>query len=148
MKSRLKELHLQKVTIQVQLNYYAEVYVVQGGTTSFKTGKTFTIPIGSSSVNVDFNFSFTGPGSYYTLVKVYNYYATELLVQRQGNNPDYVGGAPSIGSMNYTTTPLKIGSTETLSVIFSESTSQISRSYYVKIYSVKNGTEYLKQVKA
>ncbi len=127
--------------------YFAEVYIVKGSTTTKATSKSFTIPSGSSSVNVDFTLKFTTAGSYYTLIKVYSASGGSLLVQRQGTSPDYVYGAPTIGTMTYTTAPLEVNDDETLSVVFSESTSQVKREYLVKIYGVINGTKYLRSTK-
>lgn len=127
--------------------YFAEVYIIKGSTSTKAASKSFTIPSGSSSVNVDFTLKFSTAGSYYTLIKVYSSSGGSLLVQRQGSNPDYVYGAPTIGAMTYTTAPLKVNEDETLSVVFSESTSQVKREYLVKIYGVINSTKYLRSTK-
>lgn len=56
---------------------------------------------------------------------------------------------PTIGTMSYTTAPLYVGSSESLSVSFSETShTSSSRSYYTKVYAVRNGTRWLKATKS
>ncbi len=55
---------------------------------------------------------------------------------------------PTIGPMVYTTSPLRVGETETLRVEFSETArTDIARSYWVEVYGVRNGTPWLKASK-
>lgn len=52
--------------------------------------------------------------------------------------------ALTIGNMDYTSAPLYVGSTETLSVVYSNSDTGSSRTYLTKVYQVQNGVEKLK----
>lgn len=52
---------------------------------------------------------------------------------------------PTIGTMYYTTTPLVVGESENFQYTLSETYNKLAiRTYYVKIYAIKNGVAYLK----
>ena len=103
----------------------------------------FSINAGSSRADAEFTLTFSSSGKYYTLVKVFTGKNGSELCSRQGVNPDYVYGAPAIGTINYTSQPLKAGTKEKLRVTFTENISQITRTYLVKIYCVRNGISEL-----
>ena len=55
---------------------------------------------------------------------------------------------PTIGTMTYTTAPLKVGDSENLNVTYSESSStSTTRTYWTQVYCIRNGTAYLKASK-
>lgn len=56
---------------------------------------------------------------------------------------------PTIGTMTYSSAPLYVGTSEALSVTFTESAhSSVARTYYTEVYAVRNGTAWLKSSKS
>lgn len=68
-----------------------------------------------------------------------------------GESPKHLNSTyvPTIGTMTYTSSPLYVGTNESLKVNFTESAhSSVERTYYTKVYTVNDGVSSLKASKS